>query len=264
MASTFTAHNIRLDDGTFTMPGVSWQMKDLPLLQFSKQFLGLVFANRFEGKRLVDLGCLEGGYAVEFARAGFDALGIEVRQSNFENCQRVKAATNLPRLNFVCDDVLNLANYGVFDAIFCCGLLYHLDKPRRFIELMAQVCQRVIIIDTHIAKAEPNGKFTLSEITQNEGLSGRWFPEFEDDHQRRDDKWSSWENPKSFWLMKRDLIEALRQAGFSMVLEYPIYQPFRELAHRVTIVAVKDQPPEKRHALHAFLSRLKTGRSHRK
>jgi SAM-dependent methyltransferase len=240
VAGRFTAHNIRLDDGSFTMPELGWQMEDLQLLKFTKQFLRVVFPDGFVGKRIVDLGCLEGGYAVELARAGFDTLGVEVRQSNFENCQLVKAATNLPNLAFTCDDVHNLGNYGMFDATFCCGLLYHLDEPRKFIELMARLSRRVAIIDTHVADAQPNGVFALSDITQNDGLAGRWFGEFEDDDHRHQDKWSAWSNRKSFWVMKRDLIEALRQAGFPMVLEYPIFEPYRESTHRVTIVALKD------------------------
>ena len=238
----FTAHNIRLDDGSFTMPEQAWQMEDLPLLKFTKQFLHAVFPGGFAGKRIVDLGCLEGGYTVEFARAGFDALGIEVRENNFDNCQRVKMATDLPNLAYSCDDVLNLADYGEFDAMFCCGLLYHLDRPRNFIELMARTCRRVAIIDTHVADTRRNGVFTLSKVTENEGLTGRWFNEPKDEKQRRDNKWASWGNEKSFWMMKRDLVEALRHAGFPMVFEYPIYDPYRESSHRATIVALKDEP----------------------
>lgn len=240
MASNFTAHNIRLDDGSLTKPEQPWQMEDLVLLKFIKRFLRILFPEGVSGKRLVDLGCLEGGYTVELARAGFDALGIEVRQSNFENCQRVKAGTNLPNLTFACDDVLNLAKYGVFDVVFCCGLLYHLDEPRKFLNLMAQVCQRVIIIDTHVADKQPNGKFELSGITENEGWAGRWFNEFKNENQRHGDKWSSWSNRKSFWPMKRDLMQGLQQAGFTMVLESPTFEPYLELTHRVTIVGVKD------------------------
>jgi hypothetical protein len=45
----------------------------------------------FEGLRIADLGCLEGGYAVEFTRMGFsEVVGIEVRKSNFANCMFVK------------------------------------------------------------------------------------------------------------------------------------------------------------------------------
>jgi len=238
MASCFTAHNIRLDDGSLTKPEQPWLMEDLPLLKFTKQFLRMVFPDGVAGKRVVDLGCLEGGYTVEFARQGFAALGIEVRESNFEKCQRVKAGTHLPNLTFVHDDVQNLATYGVFDVVFCCGLLYHLDKPRQFVKLMAQTCRRAIIIDTHVASTRRNGKFSLSRVTQNEGWSGRWFRE--GGKKRYQANWSSWSNEKSFWPMKSHLVEVLRNSGFPIVIEYPILEPYRELTDRVTIVAVKD------------------------
>ena len=137
-------------------------------------------------------------------------------------------------------DVHDMAKYGVFDVVFCCGLLYHLDAPRKFVDLMAQVCRRVAIIDTHVADAQPNGKFRLSNITEHEGWNGRWFEEFEDEIQRHTDKWSAWSNPKSFWPMKRDLMQHLLQVGFTMVLECPTFEPYLELTHRVTIVALKD------------------------
>jgi len=105
---------------------------------------------------------------------------------------------------------------------------------------MAQVCRRVLIIDTHVADIQPNGKFALSKITENEGWAGRWFSEFDDDQARHTDKWSAWSNRKSFWPMKRDLMQALLQAGFTMVLECPTFESYLELTHRVTIVALKD------------------------
>ncbi len=246
MASGFTAHNIRLDDGTLTKPEQPWQMEDLALLKFTKQFLRMQYPDGAAEKRVVDLGCLEGGYTVEFARAGFDALGIEVRQSNFENCQRVKAGTHLPNLTFVCDDVNNLAKYGVFDVVFCCGLLYHLDKPRQFVDLIADACRRVAIIDTHVANTRRNRKFRLSKVTQNEGWTGRWFTENQRKwlrayHKReQEEKWLAWSNEKSFWPMKRDLMQGLLRAGFTMVLECPTFEPYLELTDRVTIVALKD------------------------
>src|SRR5258708_13723403 len=145
MASGFTAHNIRLDDGSLTKPEQPWQMEDLPLLKFTKQFLRMLFPEGVAGKLVVDLGCLEGGYTVELARAGFAALGIEVRECNFENCLRVKAGTHLPDLTFVRDDVKNLAKYGVFDVVFCCGLLSNLNKPRKFFNLLPQPARRATI-----------------------------------------------------------------------------------------------------------------------
>ena len=101
----------------------------------------------------VDLGCLEGGYAVEFARLGMDATGIEARQSNFENCLYVKNHVNLPNLKFLRDDAKNIAHHNKFDVFFINGLLYHLDEPRRFLEQVGRSCNKAMFLHTHIATA---------------------------------------------------------------------------------------------------------------
>jgi len=117
------------------------------------------------GKRIADLGCLEGGYTVEFARMGFEALGIEVRRSNFAACEYVRAHLHLPNLHFARDDVWNIEKYGTFDAIFCSGLLYHLDRPIEFIKLISGLCRRLIILNTHVARETINPNFPLSDMT---------------------------------------------------------------------------------------------------
>jgi hypothetical protein len=44
---------------------------------------------------MADLGCLEGGYTVQFARMGLQALGLEVRDVNIAACWYVQSKTNL-------------------------------------------------------------------------------------------------------------------------------------------------------------------------
>ena len=146
------------------------------------------FPDGFAGRRLVDLACLEGGYSVEFARLGFgEVLGIEVRQTNIQRCEYVRQRVNMPNLRFAQDDVWNLAHYGLFDAIFCCGIFYHLDRPRQFLGLLADSARRAVLINTHFATADTNiaGPHELSEIEINEELPGRWFSEKTSADERR-------------------------------------------------------------------------------
>src|SRR5262245_62065130 len=112
MPIEFTAHNIRLDDGTLTKPGMSLVMEAEPWFVAARRLLETGFPGDRRAIRLADLGCLEGGYAVEFARMGFSVLGVDVRESNIEACRYVQSRTNPPNLRFVCDDVWNLARYG--------------------------------------------------------------------------------------------------------------------------------------------------------
>ncbi|MCB4825211.1 class I SAM-dependent methyltransferase [Roseicella aerolata] len=117
------------------MPDLDHLLADLPWCKSAKRALRLIYPDHIRGKRIADLGCLEGGYALEFARMGMDALGIEVRQSNYDNCLIVKERAGLPNLNFVKDDAWKVAEHGPFDVIYCCGILYHLDRPREFVNL---------------------------------------------------------------------------------------------------------------------------------
>jgi SAM-dependent methyltransferase len=221
--NAFTAHNIRFPDGSVTMPEQNHLLADVPWCGGTKRILNTIYGGAPQGKRIADLGCLEGGYALEFARMGMDAFGIEVRQSNYENCLEVKRRAGLPNLDFARDDVLNLPKYGTFDVIFCCGLLYHLDKPRSFIRMLGEQARDAVVINTHYAPWDwyPKSVFTLSPIEQNEGFPGRWFFEHDatDDDGREKLKWASWENQRSFWLTKEALLQAIAEAGFDLVFE---------------------------------------------
>ena len=86
------------------------------------------------------------------ARLGFrEVVGIEVREANFDKCRFVKERLAFTNLTFVNDDVWNLERYGIFDVVFCCGLLYHLDRPKQFLHLLASQTRRALLIKTATA-----------------------------------------------------------------------------------------------------------------
>lgn len=75
---TFTAHNIVLPDGTQTLPGRSL-ISESPVMKAALRTMALVFQDREPSTiSVLDIGCLEGGYTVEFARAGYQATGLEI------------------------------------------------------------------------------------------------------------------------------------------------------------------------------------------
>ena len=218
----FTAHNIVLDDGSQTYPESSLRsMSEHPLFQSSKRLLDFIFPGSKTDLNLIDLACLEGGFTVEFARLGFKSLGIEVRNSNFVNCEYVKNHVNIPHLKFIQDNVLNLERYGSFDVVFCSGILYHLEKPKAFLEMMEKCCNKVLIVNTHYSTDVKNTKFNLSDEIINEDLPGRWYFEHDEISIEQLDqmKWASWENNKSFWIRREYLIQAIRDVGFDIVFE---------------------------------------------
>jgi hypothetical protein len=243
---TFTSHNIRLDDGTYTKPEAGPSIDQLSWFLGAKRIIDATFPGDKTEVSIADLGCLEGGYTVEFARLGLQSLGLDVRESNIEVCRYVQSKTALPNLRFVRDDVWNIAHHGSFDAVFCCGLFYHLDRPRAFLDVLSDVTKRLLILQTHFSEAGDSPAFIrprrlrravsriiplkntgstthrLSRLTHHEGLPGRWIAEFRSERAFRDrenHRWSSWSNRKSFWIQREYLLQAIRDSGFDLVME---------------------------------------------
>ena len=217
-----------------------------PWFLAAKRLLDATFPGSKEHLRIADLGCLEGGYTVEFARLGFQALGIDVRESNIDACRYVQSKVALPRLEFVRDDAWNIPAYGTFDAVFCCGLFYHLDRPREFMNVLSGVTKRLLILQTHFSQAGDSPSWIhprrlrralsrvfplknsattthkLSFLSENEELPGRWFSEFRNERAYRDRenrRWAAWNNRKSFWIQREYILQVLRESGFDLVLE---------------------------------------------
>lgn len=190
-----------------------------PWLESHKRLLNFVFPGEKAGISLIDLGCFNGDYTVEFARMGFDSLGLEVREENFKKCLENKEKSRLFNLKFVRDTAWNVKMHGSFDVVFCSGLLYHLEKPAAFLEILSEVTKKILIVQTHFSLPENHtvNKYALSPLTVNEGLPGRWFNEGKPFNEGN--LWASWENATSFWLQKEFLIGKIRDCGFDIVLE---------------------------------------------
>lgn len=224
LATGFTAHNIILPDGSQTRPGEPPLAESESVRAALRTALRICPPHGAIRPRVVDLGCLEGGYAVEFARAGYEVIGIEARSDSVARCNYVRSRLGLDHLTFVQDDVRNVAKYGPFDIVVCYGLLYHLEKPLTFLKLLGHLTRHLLLLHTHYAEEQFSPTYPLSEICENEGARGRWYPEtvttgWQSVEHMEGQSWASWLNTASFWPMKPHLLEAIRGAGFDIVCE---------------------------------------------
>ena len=240
----FTAHNVELRPGEWTLPG----KPEIGREPISASYLRTVLQFCPPPARLADLGCLEGGYSVHLARAGYDVLGIEGQPDNFATCEWVAQRAGLPNLRFVCDDVRNIGDHGRFDVVLCAGLIYHLDRPVEFLRQLGEVTDRLLIVSGNFATREGDELATFApllsaEMTEHEGKLGRWFGE-------APGPWSSVGNPRSFWLERDDLLRAMIESGFPTVFEQFDWladeKASRLIAERRvgTFVGVKPPQPE--------------------
>jgi SAM-dependent methyltransferase len=197
--------------------------------------------------RILDLGCLDGQFSIEFAQQGAKTIGIEIREANIKKANFCKEVLDLNNLEFRLEDARNISllSHGLFDAIICSGLLYHL-KASDSIELvkrMFEMSSKVVIIDTHVAlRAKEYFKYDKNkywgEIYHEHNTNDS--PEIKASRLR-----ASWDNADSFWFTRPSLINTLTSVGFSSVYECftPAHlnfgKPGIESNNRCTFVAVK-------------------------
>ena len=203
--------------------------------------------------RVLDLGCLDGLFSIEFALHGATTVGVEIREANIQKALFCKEVLALDNLDFRQDDVRNvsLESYGKFDVIICSGILYHLPAfdAIDLVRKMFEMANRVVIIDTHVSL------FPEEEIRfENDNYWGDSYREHSDGapaEEKLKRLWSSIDNETSFWFTRPSLVNIISKAGFSSVYECfvpPTFIPsinFQNAgirAHdRCTFVAIKDK-----------------------
>lgn len=241
----FVIHsNVVLADGSQTRPGAELH-ENFGEFQAALRTLAALFPDREPSSiSIVDLGCLEGGYTFGFARAGYSCLGIEARQVNVDKCEWIRERVGLENVSFVRDDARNLHRYGIFDVVFCSGLLYHLDAPAEFLRLLACCTRRALILNTHymtpdIAPDTLRRLGCFGPEVLHEGVPGRWFKEHDPGTSTEEMElsvWASWGNDRAFWMDRRHLLQTLREVGFGAV-----YEQFDFLANVATDTYIEDE-----------------------
>jgi Methyltransferase domain len=215
----WTAHNMQLQDDLYTIqPGIAGGNESR--LRRVLQLVADLAHTPINHMRVLDLGALEGLFAVELARRGASVVAIEAREANLEKIRLAKDALRLQNLELRKEDVRTLDRrlHGEFDVVLCLGLLYHLDASDVFklIDGMREVCRDLAIIETRIA-SHPSARRKY----RNRDYWGLVISEPPPDTPRfsRDALWSSVGNRQSFELTRASLSNALADAGFSSVLE---------------------------------------------
>ncbi|HUB35269.1 MAG TPA: class I SAM-dependent methyltransferase [Solirubrobacteraceae bacterium] len=108
------------------------------------------------GRRVLDLGCGAGFWALEAIEAGAESvLGIDVKREYLEQAELVFAAKGIDpsRYSFQLGDVLTHDLGEGFDVVLCLGVLDQVSKPVELFERMAATAAELILIDTAISRA---------------------------------------------------------------------------------------------------------------
>jgi GT2 family glycosyltransferase len=164
------------------------------------------------GRRVLELGCLEGGHSVALSRLGpRELVSVEGRAANFVRCCVVKTVFGLDNVRFAFDDVrhVTLERYGRFDAAVSMGVLYHLPDPHVLLGHLAELTD-VVYLSTHYANDRYPEHGPEAELKTPHGRRrGRLYQEY-----GLADPLSGLD-PRSFWPYETELLDMCRAAGFA-------------------------------------------------
>ncbi|MDW7555747.1 MULTISPECIES: class I SAM-dependent methyltransferase [Azospirillum] len=222
----WTAHDILLAEGISTMgKGLHQQWR----VDWLRNFIEENSAISIKLLRILDLACLEGLFAIEFARLGAETVGIEIRDLHLAKAEFARRVLGFENCQFHRGDVRNIPDHvGEFDVIICAGILYHLDFPDcvRFLKEMAARSRDLVIIDSHFAYDHiRESVLPLSDMRtyeyEGQQYRGRQIIEHAE-HVTPEQKakvhvWASIDNNVSVWLDERDVVRIMDESGFRLV-----------------------------------------------
>jgi 2-polyprenyl-3-methyl-5-hydroxy-6-metoxy-1,4-benzoquinol methylase len=160
------------------------------------------------GKRVLDLGCNAGFWALQAIESGCDSvLGIDARPKHIAQANLVFEAKGVDRrrYEFQCANVLDVSpkDLGDFDLVLCVGLLYHTCKPMSLLEWAARVNTDVLVIDSNLSSH--NGSV----------LEAR--------HEPLEDPRNACDYELVFWPSRRAVLDMVEQLGYGAVVLKPSF-----------------------------------------
>ncbi len=216
----FTAHRITLAPGLETAA-----IGSRPSTDVRTEIVLEACGGSLDGRTVVDLGCLEGGFTLAFAERGAQhALGIEARELSVQRCELARSFLGLDNAEFVIADLkTELPRRDPFDIVFATGILYHVADPAEMLRSMRAACTHLALIDTHVADPEraTHGCSPMTERMSG-GVSspGRMFPEYApdvSDGEKEGLVWAAYSDVDAFWPTEAALVDMIRTAGFARV-----------------------------------------------
>jgi SAM-dependent methyltransferase len=161
------------------------------------------------GKRVLELGPLEGGHTLHIAREGASVVAIEGREANYKRCLYIKEVFGLDNVEFILGDLrtVDLASLGQFDAVFNVGVLYHLDEPWKLLAELSALAPGMFLW-THCT---PDNKADTVVEVKRHPLLGTWWREGP-----MKDRLSGLQK-RSFWPTRECLDEMLELTGWPQI-----------------------------------------------
>jgi SAM-dependent methyltransferase len=172
------------------------------------------------GKRLLELGPLEGGHTLALARAGgSEIVAVEGRPDNLGRCLLIKDVFDLKNATFLLGDIRDVTrpSHGEFDLVIAMGVLYHLPDPDRLLAHLVDIAP-LTLLWTHVADERHPANAKEGTLVSPWGMfRGKVYIEDTAHPLSAVDR-------EAIWLYRQDLVSLVKAVGFGgckILAEWP-------------------------------------------
>lgn len=192
------------------------------------------------GKKVLELGPLEGGHSYQLEKAGAKSIvSVEANSRAYLKCLIVKELMQMKKVRFLLGDFVEYLKANpkeTFDVIVAHGVLYHMVDPVELIWMLSQATDKLTIW-THYYDADILGEresqphafkgypHTVYKNYYSKALNWRGF--------------CGGPNPFSHWLKKTDILGALKFFGFKDI-KIAFDEPHSQNGPSLALVAIKE------------------------
>jgi SAM-dependent methyltransferase len=186
---------------------------------------GLPLLGGVAGKRVLELGPLEGGHSYMLQREGAaEVIAVEANTRAYLKCLITREILRLSRVSFLCGDFLEYLRQrpAKFDACLALGVLYHMLDPVELIELIARSSDRVLMwthyYDPEIMAHDPRfaQRFRTSTRAQRGGFAHTLYPDSYGADLAKPG-FCGGSNPQRNWMSRDEIVACLAHFGLGRI-----------------------------------------------
>lgn len=201
-----------------------------PLYKDPRLLMGLEMVGGVAGKRVLELGPLEGGHTYLMDRAGAaDVFAVEGNTQAFLKCLVAKELLGIRSARFVCGDFVEYlrGTPEPVDLVVASGVLYHMMNPVELIARVARIADTVYMWthyydETQLAERwQAGSRIGAQEQTNFEGFPHTLYP-YDYGRAVGSSQFCGGSHSQARWLTRDGILGALAHFGFTRI------EPFYE------------------------------------
>lgn len=205
--------------GLVTAPGSA------ALFQDSRVSWAIAQAGGVAAWRILEIGPLEGAHSYMLEQAGAaEVVAVEANTRSFLKCLCIKEVLGMRAVRFLLGDGVSFMEHddGGFDMVFASGVLYHMQDPLKFLQLLPRMAPRMLLwthyFDAGVVGKKPALAHKFGPIER--GVCDGCAYEFVVQSYKDALQWSGFcggSAPTSCWLTRQSICNYLQHLGYGRV-----------------------------------------------